>query len=816
MYYSSIGLLALIILLIENRDILFGGNGVFDAAAWKEYRRFLYAVLLYYVTDILWGLLDVLVLPVPLFIDTSVYFVMMAVGVLLWTRFVVAYLSDKGFFGRFLVWFGHIAAVSVTCLLIVNIFVPVMFSIDENGTYKALWARYLLLSAQFLLHVLTYFYAYLSIRNDPEAKAHRQRYRAVASFGLIVAVFLVVQVFFPLLPIYAVAYMLGISMLRTIVVQSQREEYLLRLEQADEVKKLKQSMTSLLDNIPGLTFSKDAETGVYLACNQAFAEYAHKTSPEGVVGLTDMEIFDKETATHFIEDDKLALSMDEPYIFFEDVPDAAGNQRQFQTTKVKFTDASGRLCTLGMSQDVTDLIRIQRENATTKEEYEKARSTGIILSHIAQTLARGYAYLYYVNLETGEFRGYHTNDSGVLEEEQHGEDFFDASLRDIDDLIYPEDRAMVRKVLEKKRLLNALDRNKNVFLTYRMLTEDGPTYFNMQISRMEDDDRFIVVGVTDIDEEVRQRTMNERIKEESLAYTRLSALSGDLLCVYVVEPETGHYREFSSVKSFNGLNIPEEGTEFFDSIREHAKELVFEEDRERFLLTITRDEVLSEIQSNGIFATTVRFMMNDRANYVQIKAAMVEEKEGARLIVGLSDVDSHVRREEEYARRLAQAQSKVNIDALTGIRNKYAYLDEENRLEKMVAENRNAEFALVILDVNELKKVNDTSGHQAGDKYIQDACKLICDIFKHSPVFRIGGDEFAVVVEKGDYENLDTLVGNMNAYNAGATRTGGLVVACGTARHESGEDVTTVFAHADHNMYADKARLKEEKKKLDG
>ncbi|MBP5250587.1 MAG: hypothetical protein J6Z46_11375, partial [Lachnospiraceae bacterium] len=61
-----------------------------------------------------------------------------------------------------------------------------------------------------------------------------------------------------------------------------------------------------------------------------------------------------------------------------------------------------------------------------------------------------------------------------------------------------------------------------------------------------------------------------------------------------------------------------------------------------------------------------------------------------------------------------------------------------------------------------------------------------------------------------------TLVGNMNAYNAGATRTGGLVVACGYARHESGEDVTTVFARADQNMYADKARLKAEKQKLNG
>jgi hypothetical protein len=58
------------------------------------------------------------------------------------------------------------------------------------------------------------------------------------------------------------------------------------------------------------------ETAVYLACNQAFAEYAHKESPEGVVGLTDAEIFDAVTAEHFVEDDRMALSMDEPYIFF--------------------------------------------------------------------------------------------------------------------------------------------------------------------------------------------------------------------------------------------------------------------------------------------------------------------------------------------------------------------------------------------------------------------------------------------------------------------------------------------------------------------
>ena len=53
---------------------------------------------------------------------------------------------------------------------------------------------------------------------------------------------------------------------------------------------------ALLNHLPALTFSKEAATGKYIACNQAFAEYANKTSPEGVIGLTDHEIFDKDTA----------------------------------------------------------------------------------------------------------------------------------------------------------------------------------------------------------------------------------------------------------------------------------------------------------------------------------------------------------------------------------------------------------------------------------------------------------------------------------------------------------------------------------------
>ena len=83
-----------------------------------------------------------------------------------------------------------------------------------------------------------------------------------------------------------------------------------KLEEAQKIQEFNQTITSLLDNMPGMTFTKDAKTGVYLACNQAFAAYAHKATPAGVAGLTDAEIFDAETAAHFVEDDQHALSMD--------------------------------------------------------------------------------------------------------------------------------------------------------------------------------------------------------------------------------------------------------------------------------------------------------------------------------------------------------------------------------------------------------------------------------------------------------------------------------------------------------------------------
>jgi diguanylate cyclase (GGDEF)-like protein len=179
------------------------------------------------------------------------------------------------------------------------------------------------------------------------------------------------------------------------------------------------------------------------------------------------------------------------------------------------------------------------------------------------------------------------------------------------------------------------------------------------------------------------------------------------------------------------------------------------------------------------------------------------------MIVGIIDIDAHVRQEEEYERRLAQAQREANLDALTGVKNRHAYLETEDRLDRQISEHRVSEFAIVILDVNNLKKVNDTLGHKAGDQYIQEASRIICRVFKRSPIFRIGGDEFVAVVQGADYECIGELMGKMKDHNTKAARTGGIVIACGMAKYEGRLSVAPVFDRADQNMYRNKSDLKD-------
>lgn len=153
-------------------------------------------------------------------------------------------------------------------------------------------------------------------------------------------------------------------------------------------------------------------------------------------------------------------------------------------------------------------------------------------------------------------------------------------------------------------------------------------------------------------------------------------------------------------------------------------------------------------------------------------------------------------------------------DPLTGVKSKTAYNEEVRKMEESIQKGFE-QFGLVIFDVNGLKTMNDTYGHDAGDLYIKNACRLICTTYKHSPVFRIGGDEFAAILRGQDLLNSEKLMrrfyDRMTIINRDAEcPEENVSVAAGMAVYKEGQDVDiqSVFKRADENMYKNKISIK--------
>lgn len=174
------------------------------------------------------------------------------------------------------------------------------------------------------------------------------------------------------------------------------------------------------------------------------------------------------------------------------------------------------------------------------------------------------------------------------------------------------------------------------------------------------------------------------------------------------------------------------------------------------------------------------------------------------------------REAEKSHRQVDDLSRRVFVDALTSVRNKGGFNDYIQGLQDRLDSKESVAFAVIILDCDNLKSVNDQYGHDKGDAYIKAASELICRVFKHSPVFRIGGDEFAVVLQKEDYQNRKELTA-LFAKDAAEIRASAenkweqVSVALGMAEYDPQSDtsVDDVIHRADKTMYENKRTRKE-------
>ena len=173
-------------------------------------------------------------------------------------------------------------------------------------------------------------------------------------------------------------------------------------------------------------------------------------------------------------------------------------------------------------------------------------------------------------------------------------------------------------------------------------------------------------------------------------------------------------------------------------------------------------------------------------------------------------MEDSLRRELQQKEQLQSAMEMAYRDPLTGVKSKHAYNEAETRMDQRIAAGEVSGFSVVVFDLNNLKQINDSQGHETGDEYIRDACKLICTVFKHSPVFRIGGDEFTAILEGEDFDNQDELLERFEKQVLDNPKRDKSVVAFGCSRFVPGKDtgIRMVFERADAAMYREKLLLK--------
>ena len=186
------------------------------------------------------------------------------------------------------------------------------------------------------------------------------------------------------------------------------------------------------------------------------------------------------------------------------------------------------------------------------------------------------------------------------------------------------------------------------------------------------------------------------------------------------------------------------------------------------------------------------------------------------------DLEEHMHNLRDAAQELYVTKKRVDDmdklamnDALTGLRNKTSYDREVRRIEKTISTGE-AKFGIAMIDLNFLKRTNDTYGHDKGNISIKSLSDVVCQIFAHSPVFRIGGDEFVVVLEKQDLKNINNLTDIFNktlerfAKDETLSPWERISASIGYAVYDAEQDkcVEDVFKRADKEMYKRKQAMK--------
>ena len=238
---------------------------------------------------------------------------------------------------------------------------------------------------------------------------------------------------------------------------------------------------------------------------------------------------------------------------------------------------------------------------------------------IAETLISEYLCVYSVNAKTNEYILYSAFDwYKSLFDGLDKKDFYADVAKVTEKLIYEDDKHIFLDENLRDLLLSQVE-NDAVHLTdYRLIIDGKPVYHRSRLIRGVGEDGCFILGVQNVDNEVRDSFQSEIYRREREIYDQIAgSLTGHYDTLYYVDTETNHYFEYSSTDTYKKLYIPPEGDDFFADTVRNAKKFAHPDDQARVLPLFDKQNMLNNLKNSKCFSAAYRLVVSGEIMYIR-------------------------------------------------------------------------------------------------------------------------------------------------------------------------------------------------------
>lgn len=301
----------------------------------------------------------------------------------------------------------------------------------------------------------------------------------------------------------------------------------------------------------------------------------------------------------------------------------------------------------------------------------------------------------------------------------------------------------------------------------------------------------------------------DKVSQSDILFKSIvDVLAGHYDYIYYVDTEDNTYLEFNTNNAFRALEVGETGKDFFTDAINNTDIIIYKNDREKVKEFLNKETLLQALESKGSTSLVYRMITSPKPEYYLMVASFARTDK-SKIIFEVRNIDESIRKEQQQARDLEKASSLAHLDSLTKCLNYLAFQEVKDTLSLKIKDGVN-DFAILMCDLNELKNINDDSGHLVGDEYLVKTANILREMFPHSKIYRIGGDEFFVVLEGEDFINRIELVKTLKEVSKKNVNINAPVIAVGLAElSDMTRDFSSLFMEADQRMYEHKKQLKQ-------